>query len=173
MTRQLHLALLLAAALPLAAHAAIPLDACDSPSFQAVQHASPSRLEARALWLDRRLAKWPGAVAEGSFRLYYSPVASISAPLNARVSGAAGGLALDVFAGGLPAPAAARFKHLSDGPVLAVKDADIARLPDLHRQQLVLVREAPDGSVLAATRLQAAGALDDIYAVAADVQGLA
>jgi pullulanase/glycogen debranching enzyme len=172
MTKRANVALILASALPLAAHAAIPLDACNNPSFQATQHASPSSLEARAAWLDRRLAKWPGALAEGNFRLYYSPVASIAAPVGARVSGAAGALALDVFAGAVPAPAAARFKYLADGPILAVKHADLARLPDLHRQQLVLVQEAPDGTVRAATRLQAAGALDDLYAAAANADGL-
>jgi pullulanase len=172
MTKELHLAALLAASLPFAAHAAVPIEACDSPSLQAVQHASERKMDARAVWLDRRLAKWPGASADGSFRLYYSPVASIEATPNARVRGAAGALALDVFAGEVPARAAARFKYLAGGPVLAVKEADLARMPELHRQQLVLAQEGPDGTVRTATRLQAAGALDDIYAAAASVNRL-
>jgi pullulanase len=48
-------ALLAASALSSAAQAAVPLEACDCPSFQSVQHASPATLDARAVWLDRRL----------------------------------------------------------------------------------------------------------------------
>jgi pullulanase/glycogen debranching enzyme len=172
-TRPLHFTALLGGlALAGAAHADVPLAACDSTSFQTVLHASNARLEARAVWLDRRLAKWPGADVAGVAKLYYSPTAGIDAPVGGKVSGAAGHLALDVFQGELAAATAARFKYLGAGPVLAVRDADLARLPALQRQQLVLVSEAPDGTVRAATRLQVAGALDDIYAAAADVAKL-
>jgi pullulanase/glycogen debranching enzyme len=155
-----------------AAYADVPLATCDSPSFQAIVHPSDAKLEARAVWLDRRLAKWPGADASGVFKLYYSPTAAISAQVSGKVAGAAGALALDVYQGDIATGTAARFKYLGQGPVLAVRDADIARLPDLQRQQLVLVQEAADGTVRAATRLQVAGALDDIYVAAADASAL-
>jgi pullulanase len=165
-------ALLAAAAVTCAARAEVPVQACDSPAFQTVQQASNVRFDARAVWLDRRLAKWPGAAPDGSFRLYYSPSGAILAPVGQKVTGAAGALALDLYKGQVPPVPAARFKYLGAGPVLAVKDADLARMPELHRQQLVLVQEAPEGTVRAATRLQAAGALDDIYAAAAKVPDL-
>lgn len=155
-----------------AAHAAVPVEACDSTSHQAVQQASGSSFGARAVWLDRRLAKWPGAATAGRFKLYHSPSGAVAARVGHKVSGAAGALEMDVYKGQVPAGAAARFKYLNAGPVLAVKDADLARLPELHRQQLVLVQEAPDGTVRAATRLQVAGALDDIYAAAGRVPDL-
>ena len=44
-----------------AAHAAIPVEACNSDGFESVVHAAPARYEARAVWLDRRLLKGPGA----------------------------------------------------------------------------------------------------------------
>jgi pullulanase len=165
-------ALLAASALSSAAQAAVQLEACDSPSFQTVQHAAAATLDARAVWLDRRLAKWPGADKGSQFRLYHSPSAAIVATPGGKVTGAAGSLVLDVFVGALAADTAARFKYVGDGPVLAVKDADLARMPSLHREQLVLVQEAADGTVRAATRLQVAGALDDIYAAAGKVDGL-
>ncbi len=87
------------------------------------------------------------------------------------MGGAAGALQLDV-ATAVPPEAAQRFKYVLDGAVLAVREADLERLPALHREQLVLVREAADGTVLAATRLQAAGALDDLYANAEQVTDL-
>jgi pullulanase/glycogen debranching enzyme len=155
-----------------AAYGQVPLEACDSASFQSILHAQAQKLEARAVWLDRRLAKWPGVDGSGAFRLYYSPTAAISAPVGAKVDGAAGFLALDTYDGAMPTQAATRFKYVGQGPVLSVRDADIARLAELQRQQLVLVQEAADGTVRAATRLQVAGALDDIYAAAADVGDL-
>jgi pullulanase/glycogen debranching enzyme len=155
-----------------AAHAAVPIAACDNPSFESVLQPSATKLEARAVWLDRRLAKWPGADVDGIFKLYYSPTSAIGAQVNGKVTGAAGALALDVYRGDIAAATAARFKYVGQGPVLAVRDADLARLPGLQRQQLVLVQEAADGTVRAATRLQVAGALDDIYAAAADAGAL-
>jgi pullulanase/glycogen debranching enzyme len=154
------------------AHAAIPLQACDSPSFATTLHAAPATLEARAVWLDRRLAQWPGVPLEGRFRLYHSPTGAIKATPGAQVEGALGAIELSVHAGEVPAQAAHRFKYVGKGPVLALNDADLPRLAQLHREQLVLVREDTDGTVLAATRLQAAGALDDLYAAAETIHDL-
>jgi len=154
------------------AFAAIPLQACDAPGYATVLQAAPDQLEARAVWLDRRLAQWPGMAGEGRFRLYHSPNGAITAAVGSQVRGAAGALALSVHAGAVPAPAAQRFKYVAAGPVLAVNEADLSRLAQLHREQLVLVREDAHGTVLAATRLQAAGALDDLYAAAQTIPDL-
>ena len=155
-----------------AVNAAAPIQACDAASFQTVVHAAPAQYEARAVWLNAGLVKWPGADAAGSFKLYHSPSAAISAAKGARVSGAAGALALAPFKGSIPSTASERFKYVAQGPVLAVARTDMAALPELHRQQLVLVQEAADGTVIAATRMQSAGALDELYASAAKVSDL-
>lgn len=166
-------AVLLALALTCStASAGIAVDACDRSSFETVLNASQQKPGARAVWLDRRLVKWPGADSRALFKLYYSSVAAISAPVNGKVDGADGALTLDVFDGAVPTAAAARFKYLGAGPVLAVRNVDLARMPHLHRGQLVLVQEAGDGTVQAATRTQAAGALDDIYAAAGSMSDL-
>lgn len=165
-------ALLALATAACTARAEIPIDACDSPSFQIVQHASSQKLDARAVWLDRRLVKWPGADPAASFKLYYSPTAAIVATVGARVLGAAGALTLDVFKGAVPPALTTRFKYVPPGPVLALRGADLARLPELHRGQMVLVQEATDGTVRAATYLQAAGALDDLYVAAGTLDNL-
>ena len=165
MIRTTRHAALAAAAFASSAHAAIPLDACDGPAATTLA-AAPHALEARAIWLDRALAKWPGAPSTGKFLLYHSPTASIEAIAGRKMAGAAGALELTVSSTAIPPDTAARFKYVAAGPVLKLADKDLARLPALHRGQLVLVREAPDGTVLAATRLQAAGALDDLYAAA-------
>jgi pullulanase len=145
--------------------------ACDTPQFEQVLAPAGAAFEARAVWLTLRLARWPGADG-GSFRLYHATNGAIVATPGARVSGADGALDLDKFAGAIPAPAAARFKYVAGGAVLAVREADVARLAQLHRGQLVLVQENPDGSVRAATRIQAAGALDELYAAAGQASGM-
>ncbi|HEU4851758.1 MAG TPA: alpha-1,6-glucosidase domain-containing protein, partial [Telluria sp.] len=65
---------------------------------------------------------------------------------------------------------APRFRYLGKGPVLSVPAS--ADLGALLRKQMVLVNEAPDGTVIAATGLQPAAALDELYAAAGKVSGL-
>jgi pullulanase/glycogen debranching enzyme len=154
------------------AHAAITPDACDSKSFQTVLHPAAASFDARAVWLDRRLIAFPGAATDGVFRLYHSPNGAIDAPLGGRVAGATGALTLGLFKDSVPAPLAARFKWVGAGPVLALDENDVSRMGELHRQQLVLVQEDAQGTVLAATRVQVAGALDDLYAAAGDLDKL-
>ena len=159
--------LLLGGVLPsLAAHASPATDSLSvcSAGFETVLSPAPARLDARAVWLNRGLVQWPGVPQAGVYKLYHSPTASITADHHARVAGAAGAIVLTPFAGTVPASAATRFKWVASGPVLAVPDT--APLPLLHRQQLVLVRENSDGTVADATRIQAAGALDDLFSAA-------
>lgn len=145
---------------------ATAISACDAP-FQTVLSAAPASItEARAYWLNGRLVQWPGADPASVFKLYYSATGAVATPAKARVSGADGALTLDPFAGTLPEAVATRFKFVGKGPLLAVRGADQSRLAALHANQLVLVQESADGKVQGATRLQAAGALDDLFAAA-------
>ena len=164
---RLRYAALAAATLASSAHAAVPLAACDDPSFQQVLHASNATLDARAVWLDGQRLSWPGANA-GAFKLYHSAKASIVATPGAKVAGADGALALEPSATAVPD----RFKYVANGPVLSLGAADLKRVKELHRGQLVLVQEAPDGTVRDATRIQVAGALDDLYAAAENIADL-
>jgi pullulanase/glycogen debranching enzyme len=160
----------------LAASAAQPsLAACDGP-FATTLQAAPAN-EARAYWLNRQWIKWPGADADananaagGVFKLYYSANALLRATPGSRITGADGALTLTRVDGGVPADLAQRFKFVGDGALLAV--ADTARVPSTLTQQVLLVREAEDGTISAATALQIAGALDDIYAGAAKADDL-
>ncbi|MBW8899208.1 MAG: DUF3372 domain-containing protein, partial [Massilia sp.] len=110
---------------------------CDSPAFATVLQPMPAPAEARAIWLNKRQAKWPGVEARGTFRLV----------------GSTDTLTLDAA-------------HAADGVLLTVRDADLPRLPELHRQALVLEHDGIH------TRLQAAAALDDLYAQAASASDL-
>ncbi|MBC7685199.1 MAG: DUF3372 domain-containing protein [Bdellovibrionales bacterium] len=145
--------------------AAQPLAACNA-GFQTVLQPASSSLAAKAVWLNRRLVQWPDAGAAGIFKIYHSATGKIVAASGSRVSGADGALALSPFRSSVPADLAQRFNYVGRGPVLAVPESDLGRLSLLHREQLVLVQEDAHGAVQAATRLQAAGALDDLYGAA-------
>jgi hypothetical protein len=130
-----------------------------------------SSIDARAVWLDKRLVKWP-RVTGTSVRLCHSATGQIQVAADAAVQGADGCVTLDAFNGSVPAALAERFKYVAGGGVFRVRDADVARLPALHQQQLVLVQEDANGRVQNATTAQIAGALDDLYAAANAVTDL-
>ncbi|KQQ33573.1 alpha-1,6-glucosidase [Duganella sp. Leaf126] len=166
-----------------AASAAPTLADCDGP-FATVLHAAapaaaPSSTpaasvgsEARAYWLDRQLLQWPGADRAGVFKLYYAAGAQLRADPGQRVQGADGALLLAPSAAPAPDALARRFKFIGQGPLLAVAPADVARIGALLTGQVLLVREAVDGTVLDATAAQLPGALDDLYASAVQAPDL-
>jgi pullulanase-type alpha-1,6-glucosidase len=148
----------------LGAAAAPTLADCDGP-FATTLQAAPV-VDARAYWLNRRIIQWPGAdAAAGVFKLYYSAGATLRAAPGSRVDGADGSLALARLEGALPADFAQRFKFVGAGAVFSVPPA---QTPALLTQQVMLVQENDDGTVRDATTLQIPGALDDLYARAAD-----
>jgi pullulanase len=133
---------------------------------------SVSTTDARAYWLTKQLIQWPQVDAGGVFKLYHSATAQITAMRDGVVAGADGFITLERFGGSVPAAAATRFKFIGSGVVLAVKDADVAQLGELHKKQLLLVQEDAGGKVQNATSAQSPGALDELYAAASGVDDL-
>ncbi|HEY5612575.1 MAG TPA: DUF3372 domain-containing protein, partial [Lysobacter sp.] len=117
------------------------------------------------------MLRWPGIAAQGRFRLYHSADARLVATPGQRVSGADGYLPLE-FPDHVPASVVERFRFVPDGIELALHDGDVAKLPGLLTQQVLLVREDAGGRVLDVTYLQTPGALDDLYAAAATATDL-
>ena len=128
--------------------------------------------QARAVWLNRQLVQWPGAPRSLNTKLYWSATGAIQARLNTAVTGHDGVLSLESFSGSVPSAAAARFQWVGAGAVFAVKTSDLPQLGALHKMQLVLVQEDSAGQVRNATLTQTPGALDDLYAAAAQVNDL-
>src|SRR5450830_2152197 len=155
----LHLGASLAADLPLAA--------CDGP-FQTTLQPVGSALDARAVWIDERRLRWPGAARAGNFKLYHAAGAGIVARAGAAVTGADGALPLQLDDTPIEP---ARFRYLAAGPQLSLQASGDA-LRALHREQIVLVREDAAGRVLDATRIQRSGALDQLYAAAVEAPDL-
>ena len=133
---------------------------------------SSSLLQARAVWLTKQAIQWPRVNASGTVKLYHSATGQIKARKDELVSGADGFITLDANSAALPAATGTRFKWVTPGAVFAVKAADVAQLPDLHKRQLVIVQEDASGKVQNAAATQTAGALDDLYAAAATVSDL-
>jgi pullulanase/glycogen debranching enzyme len=170
---QIAAAVLIAAgAAPAAAADPALAPACDAAAFATtlVAAADTAARPARALWLSQSLVRWPGAPAKGRYVLASSAQAALVAQVGQPVTGADDTLELAPTTDPLPAPLAQRFKYVADGVLL--RAGDRARVTRALRGQALVVREDEQGRVLEATALQAAGALDDLYASAGDLADL-
>jgi pullulanase len=145
---------------------------CNIENVQTILHPAASTHDARAYWLNKHYVKWPNAKKSGKFFLYYSKNGKIEGNIGSKVIGADGSLALDILKDNrvLPSHITSRFKFVPNGVLLKIKEADLPRLHDLHKQQVVLVQENKKGEVLDVTALQVAGAFDELYASAKQIE---
>lgn len=118
----------------------------------------------QAVMLSRDLiAVKPDLVKPGAFlTLHADPAAG----LKLGAEGVTGGttLTLEPVDGGLSAALKAKVPYLANYALLRVRAEDRAALPDALRGQLAVSSVLPDGTVLDATGVQTALALDDLYA---------
>lgn len=163
--------IVLCAAVATSATASPTLADCDAAGHATVLQPAPAAelLDARAIWLDARLLRWPGVETGGRFRLRHSASGQAVAVPGFPVSGADGAFDLSIHEGALSPAVAGRFRHVAAGITLQVQ-ADTDALRKLHQEQLLLVQEDAGGRVMRATRLQSPGALDELYAAAANVE---
>ncbi len=155
----LFAALLLAAAAQAQTPPATPAD-CDMPGFARTLVApamGSAKTNSQAVWLDRTRLHWPAAPSTGShYRLLHSSSAALQVQTGQAAQGAEHAVPLRQDGAG-------RF-------TLAPEDGALG--PELLRGQLLLVSESADGRVQAATGVQFARALDDLYAAAATLPDL-
>jgi pullulanase len=144
------------------------LAACNAAGHAIVLQpsAADAPAHARGIWLDRERLRWPGQGfrTDSHLTLYYSASGRMVATPGQPVDSADG--ALRLLPGRSKAADAEQFPHLTRGDPLQLPAIDPAQLRALHRGQLLLVREDPQGRVIEATGTQAAAALDDLYAAA-------
>jgi pullulanase len=161
------------AALP-AAHARSPRTPADTSVCHAahetlLQPSPTGRGEARAAWLDAHRLRWAGVSAsDGAIRLLYSRRGQLSLFAGERARGADAAITLDTVAAPPQGAAARRVSHIGTGATLGVPVRHRTRLREWLRGQVLLVQEDARGRVLRATSLQAAGALDALYAASAE-----
>ncbi len=172
MPRFLTLLLITAAfAGPAAARPAALAD-CDAAAHATVLSAAArSETDARAYWIGAGFLKWPQQRTEpGRYRLYHSGTGQLRATKGQRVAGADGNISVDI-PDNLPATTL-RYDFTGAGVELAVMRDDLGKVPSLLTAQVLLVREDDSGRVLDATYVQTPGALDELYARAAEGNAL-
>ncbi|WP_328970696.1 pullulanase-type alpha-1,6-glucosidase [Streptomyces sp. NBC_00239] len=119
---------------------------------------------AKAVWIDRDTLAWQAPEAAASAQLLASRDGSVKAE-NGTLTGNAALLRLTRSA--LTDAQKAKFPHLAKYPAFTVDPRDRDRVRDALRGQLVASARAANGAVLAATGVQTAGVLDDLYAAEA------
>ncbi|MFJ1666635.1 pullulanase-type alpha-1,6-glucosidase [Streptomyces bottropensis] len=115
----------------------------------------------KAVWIDRNTVAWNGNDTAASTQLLYSRTGSITAKDGALTSTDERWLRLDKSA--LTDAQKARFPHLKAYTAWTVDPRDRDRVREALRGQLVASQRASNGAVLAATGVQIAGVLDDLY----------
>ena len=118
---------------------------------------------AQAHWLDGALLQWSGQTDRVSGHTY-SLLASRQSRLQVQAGRPAEGVEqrwpLSTVTGTASSAVRQRFAFIKPGLLLQMPDVPAATLRELHEQQTLLVEEDKQGRVVAATRLQIAGALD-------------
>ncbi|MEW2114774.1 pullulanase-type alpha-1,6-glucosidase [Streptomyces sp. NPDC005474] len=118
----------------------------------------------KAVWIDRNTVAWNGDDSAVSTQLLYSRTGSITAKDGTLTSTDERWLRLTRSA--LTDAQKAKFPHLASYTAWTVDLRDRDRVREALRGQLVASQRASNGAVLAATGVQIAGVLDDLYAAA-------
>ncbi|MGW3037351.1 pullulanase-type alpha-1,6-glucosidase [Streptomyces sp. NPDC001178] len=116
----------------------------------------------KAVWIDRNTVAWNGSDAAVSTQLLYSHDGSIAVKDGALTSDDERWLRLAKTT--LTDAQKARFPHLKAYSAWSVDPRDRDRVREALDGQIVASQRAANGAVLAATGVQIAGVLDDVYA---------
>ncbi|MEU2714738.1 pullulanase-type alpha-1,6-glucosidase [Streptomyces sp. NPDC007205] len=119
----------------------------------------------KAIWIDRDTLAWNGVDGAASTQLLYSHDGSITVRDGALTSDDERWIRLEKTT--LTDAQKARFPHLKDYTAWSVDPRDQDRVRAALKGQLVASQRAANGAVLAATGVQIAGVLDDLYPAAA------
>ncbi|MFE1347398.1 pullulanase-type alpha-1,6-glucosidase [Streptomyces sp. NPDC058757] len=121
--------------------------------------------KAEAQWIDRNTVVWKVKANDStSQQLVYAPDGGITATDGVLSDE---GQWLRLNPGGLTDAQKAKFPHLEDYPAFTVDPRDADRVRASLRGQLIATQRAANGALLAATGVQTAGVLDDLYAAKA------
>ncbi|MFF4584357.1 pullulanase-type alpha-1,6-glucosidase [Streptomyces sp. NPDC001388] len=118
----------------------------------------------KAVWIDRNTVAWNGSEAAASTQLLYSHDGSITVHDGTLTSDDERWLRLAKTT--LTDAQKARFPHLKGYTAWSVDPRDRDRVREALSGQIVASQRAANGAVLAATGVQIAGVLDDLYPAA-------
>jgi pullulanase len=117
-------------------------------------------VNAEAHWVTRDTIAVPSTLTGDSFELHYAADGGIGLAGTSITGSTAITL---TAAASLPQAAVDKFPHLAAHEALTIAAADLAKVSDILRGQIVLVARDADGVVLSATSVQIPGVLDDLY----------
>ncbi|MER8230643.1 pullulanase-type alpha-1,6-glucosidase [Streptomyces sp. NPDC094049] len=118
--------------------------------------------KAEAQWIDRNTVVWKVRATDAtSQQLVYAPDGGITVTDGALNTE---GQWLRLGRSTLTDAQKAKFPHLAQYPAFTVDPRDTDRVRDSLRGQLIATQRAANGALLAATGVQTAGVLDDLYA---------
>ncbi|MFF6972472.1 pullulanase-type alpha-1,6-glucosidase [Streptomyces tsukubensis] len=118
--------------------------------------------KAEAQWIDRTTVVWKVKTTPAtSQQLVYAAGEPIAVEDGALTDE---GRWLRLRSGTLTDAQKAKFPHLKDYPAFTLDPRDLRRVPESLRGQLIATQRAASGALLAATGVQTAGVLDDLYA---------
>ncbi|MCW7943731.1 sulfonate ABC transporter ATP-binding protein [Streptomyces hygroscopicus] len=115
----------------------------------------------KAIWVDRNTVAWNGVDGAASTQLVYSHDGSIAVEGGTLRSDDERWLRLTKTT--LTDAQKAKFPHLKDYTAWSVDPRDRDRVREALNGQIVATQRAANGAVLAATGVQIAGVLDDLY----------
>ncbi|WP_327711463.1 pullulanase-type alpha-1,6-glucosidase [Streptomyces sp. NBC_00464] len=131
---------------------------------------TPDLTKAEAQWIDSDTVVWKVKATEAtSQQLVYASSGGISV-----VDGALSdeGRWLRLSPSALTDAQKAKYPHLKDYPAFTVDARDRDRVREALRGQLIATQRAANGALLAATGVQSAGVLDDLYGTRASSASL-
>ncbi|MFI8303187.1 pullulanase-type alpha-1,6-glucosidase [Streptomyces sp. NPDC085927] len=120
----------------------------------------------KAVWIDRDTVVWNGSAGAASTQLLASRTGSVKAQDGTLVLGDDTRV-IRLLPAALTDAQKEKFPHLKDGTAHSVDPRDRDRVREALRGQVVAAQRAANGAVLAATGVQTAGVLDDLYAAGA------
>ncbi|MFE9565100.1 pullulanase-type alpha-1,6-glucosidase [Streptomyces sp. NPDC006487] len=124
--------------------------------------------KAQAVWIDRDTVAWNAPQAAASVQLLASREGAVKAE-NGTLTGAGSAQWLRLATTELTAAQKQKYPHLAAYAAFTVDPRDRDRVREALRGQLVASARAANGAVLAATGVQLAGVLDDLYATTASL----
>ncbi|MEU7030327.1 pullulanase-type alpha-1,6-glucosidase [Streptomyces sp. NPDC046275] len=129
--------------------------------------------KAEAQWIDRTTVVWKVKATDAtSQQLVYAPGTADGGITVTDGALSDEGRWLRLNPAALTDAQKARFPHLKDYPAFTVDPRDADRVRDSLRGQLIATQRAANGALLAATGVQTAGVLDDLYAAQATRKAL-
>jgi pullulanase len=136
--------------------------ACPEPATRTIECAEASEFDdPMAHWLNLDTIAWHAGTPGQTFELHHADCGIRQE--GGEILGSAGTVVLTEDAAGLPASLQARFPHLAGYRALRIQEEDHVRVPGILAGEFIVVSRDGSGQIVAASRLQIPGVLDDLY----------